>query len=287
MKISKKILKTVHFDAKSGQKSFMTNQEIFMNNHRKFHRNITLWQIFLFGSFLVLWELAAFLGWIDSFFFCSPSIVVISFYRMLVGEGLLMHIGYSLLEIIASFFIIFVASFLIAVLLWYYLSLARIMEPFLVVLNALPKSALAPLFIVWIGTGTKTIIVAGISVAIFGSIINLYSGFRETDPDKLLLIQTLGGDRLDMLTKVVIPAAVPNVISVMKVNIGLALVGVIIGEFFAGRRGLGYLIIYGTQVFKLDMVLTSIIILCFLAMLLYKVVQYFEHMYLRGGTLAK
>ena len=265
----------------------MTRQEQFMKKHKGFHRMIALSQAGLFLSLLVLWEAAARLQWLDSFFFCSPSIVVSCFIKMLLGEQLMMHIGYSLLEIAISFVIIFISSFLIAVLLWYYLALSRILEPFLVVLNALPKSALAPLFIVWIGTGTKTIIVAGISVALFGSIINLYSGFRETDPEKILLIQTLGGDRLDILTKVVIPAAVPNIISVMKVNIGLALVGVIIGEFFAGRRGLGYLIIYGTQVFKLDMVLTSIIILCFLAMVLYKIVQYLEHIYLRSGTLAK
>ena len=209
------------------------------------------------------------------------------FVRMLLKEELLMHLGYSLLEISISFVLIFVISFATAILLWYYLALSRILEPFLVVLNALPKSALAPLFIVWIGTGSKTIIVAGISVALFGSIISLYSGFRETDPEKILLIQTLGGDKIDVLTKVVIPASIPNIISLMKVNIGLALVGVIIGEFFAGRRGLGYLIIYGTQVFKLDMVLTSIIILCVLAMLLYKIVQSLEHLYLRSTTLVR
>lgn len=265
----------------------MTRQEQFIKNHKRFHHRVVTWQIGLFLGLLVFWEAAAYWGWIDSFFFCSPSIVVACFVRMLLGENLMMHLGYSLLEITVSFGLIFAISFFVAVLLWYYLALSRILEPFLVVLNALPKSALAPLFIVWIGTGSKTIIVAGISVALFGSIINLYSGFRETDPEKLLLVQTLGGDRLDMLTKVVIPAAVPNIISVMKVNIGLALVGVIIGEFFAGRRGLGYLIIYGTQVFKLDMVLTSIIILCALAMVLYKVVQTLEHIYLRGGTVAK
>ena len=237
--------------------------------------------------FLAFWEVASYFGWIDSFFFCSPSIVVTCFVRMLLREELLMHLGYSLLEISISFVLIFVISFATAILLWYYLALSRILEPFLVVLNALPKSALAPLFIVWIGTGSKTIIVAGISVALFGSIISLYSGFRETDPEKILLIQTLGGDKIDVLTKVVIPASIPNIISLMKVNIGLALVGVIIGEFFAGRRGLGYLIIYGTQVFKLDMVLTSIIILCVLAMLLYKIVQSLEHVYLRSTTLVR
>lgn len=265
----------------------MTRQERFIHEHKRFHQKIVLSQIGLFVALLGLWELAAALGWIDSFFFCSPSIVVKCFIRMLLGEELLMHLGYSLLEIIVSFLLIFVISFGAAVLLWYYLALSRVLEPFLVVLNSLPKSALAPLFIVWIGTGSKTIIVAGISVALFGSIISLYSGFRETDADKILLIQTLGGDKLDVLLKVVLPSAIPSIISGMKVNIGLALVGVIIGEFFAGRRGLGYLIIYGTQVFKLDMVLTSIIILCFLAMVLYKIVQSIEHAYLRSGTLAR
>lgn len=230
----------------------MTRQEQYISHHKKFHRRVTLAQIGIFLLFVVLWECAARIHWIDSFFFCSPSIIIKCFVRMLFGEDLMMHLCYSLLEILISFFMIFIISFGVAILLWYYLTLSRILEPFLVVLNALPKSALAPLFIVWIGTGSKTIIVAGVSVALFGSIINLYSGFRETDPEKLLLIQTLNGDRVDMLTKVVIPAAIPNIISVMKVNIGLALVGVIIGEFFAGRRGLGYLIIYGTQVFRCD-----------------------------------
>lgn len=263
----------------------MTRQEQYVKEHKRFHRLITFSQIALFLLFLALWEMAAYVNWIDSFFFCSPSIVVSCFMRMLFEEELMMHLGHSLLEITISFLLIFIISFVTAILLWYYLALSRILEPFLVVLNALPKSALAPLFIVWIGTGSKTIIVAGISVALFGSIISLYSSFKETDREKILLIQTLGGDKMDVLTKVVIPSAIPNIISLMKVNIGLTLVGVIIGEFFAGRRGLGYLIIYGTQVFKLDMVLTSIIILCVLAMVLYKIVQSLEHAYLRSGTL--
>lgn len=137
-----------------------------------------------------------------------------------------------------------------ATLLWYVSSLAEILEPYLVVLNSLPKSALAPLLIVWLGTGTNTIIVAGISVAVFGSIINLYTGFCQSDPEMLKLIYTLGGNRRDALLKVILPGSVPLILSNMKVNIGLALVGVIIGEFLAARRGLGYLIIYGSQVFK-------------------------------------
>lgn len=265
----------------------MTRQEQYVAEHKRFHKRIALAQIGLFILFLVFWEASAGVGIIDSFFFCSPSILAKCFVRMLLKEELTLHLGYSLLEIFVSFVLIFSISFAVAVLLWYVPALSRILEPFLVVLNALPKSALAPLFIVWIGTGTKTIVVAGISVALFGSIISLYSGFRETDAEKILLLRTLGGNKKDVLQKVVIPSAVPNIISLMKVNIGLALVGVIIGEFFAGRRGLGYLIIYGTQVFKLDMVLTSIILLCILAMLLYKIVQGLEHRYLKNTTLVR
>ncbi|MFI3237237.1 MAG: ABC transporter permease [Lachnospiraceae bacterium] len=256
-----------------------TDQECFLYEEKRKYWIIIVSRIFIFLGFLAIWEFASYKNYINTFFFCSPSIIVGTFFDLLTKNDLLIHLSYSIFEILVSFILIFVISFVIALLLWSNEVLAKILEPFFVTLNALPKSALAPLFIVWIGTGVKTIIVAGISVALFGSIISLYSGFIQTDPDKLLLVKTLGGSRKDMLLKVVIPSSVSNIISVLKVNIGLALVGVIIGEFFAGRRGLGYLIIYGTQVFKLDMVITSIIILCILAILLYQIVQSMERFY--------
>ena len=148
-------------------------------------------------------------------------------------------------------------------------TMAEILEPCLVILNSLPKSALAPLLIVWLGANMRTIVVAGISVAIFGTILNLYTGFKETDPEKLKLIYTLHGTRKDALFRVVLPSTVPLMISILKVNIGLCLVGVIIGEFIGARQGLGYLIIYSSQVFKLDAVLLAILILCVVAALLY------------------
>ncbi len=138
-----------------------------------------------------------------------------------------------------------------------------------VVLNSLPKSALAPLLIVWLGANERTIIVCGMSVAIFGSILNLYTGFGEADPEKLKLIETLGGGKKEKLMKIILPSSVPLLLSVMKVNIGLCLVGVIIGEFIGARKGLGYLIIYSSQTFKLTWVLMSIIILCIIAIILY------------------
>ena len=230
----------------------------------------------LFLGFLILWEISARLGWIDSFIFSSPSEIWLTFLRMLKDQSLFTHIGITLAETLVSFVFTVLLGIGTAVLLWACPRLSRVLEPYLVVLNSLPKSALAPLLIVWLGANIRTIIVAGISVAIFGSIINLYTGFREVDPEKLKLIQTLGGSKKDELTKIVLPSSVPLILSVMKVNIGLCLVGVIIGEFIGARQGLGYLIIYGSQTFKLTWVLMSIVILCVLAMGLYATLDLIE-----------
>ena len=231
----------------------------------------------LFLGFLILWEISARLGWIDSFIFSSPSEIWMTFLRMLKDQSLFTHIGITLAETLVSFVFTVLLGIGIAVLLWACPRLSRVLEPYLVVLNSLPKSALAPLLIVWLGANIRTIIVAGISVAIFGSIINLYTGFREVDPEKLKLIQTLGGSKKDELTKIVLPSSVPLILSIMKVNIGLCLVGVIIGEFIGARQGLGYLIIYGSQTFKLTWVLMSIVILCVIAMGLYATLDLIEN----------
>ncbi len=122
-------------------------------------------------------------------------------------------------------------------------------------LNSLPKSALAPILIVWLGNNVKTIIVAAVSVAVFGAVMTLHNGFSGMDPEQIKLIYSLGGKRRDVLFKVLLPGSVPLIISNMKVNIGLCLVGVIIGEFLAARLGLGYLIIYGSQVFHCERLL--------------------------------
>lgn len=255
----------------------MTNQERFLLQHKKNHKQISLWRVLLFLFFLIFWELGSRIGFIDTFFFSSPSGVIECTIRMLVSQGLLIHMGYTLLETILSFLLVFLFSLLIATWLWYSDKLSSILEPYWVILNSLPKSALAPLFIVWFGTGIKTIIIAGISVAIFGSIISFHTAFHQTDSEKITLIKTLGGTKKDAFFKVVLPSSIPFLLNTTKVNIGLSLVGVIIGEFLAAKRGLGYLIIYGSQVFQLDMVITSIIILCFIAMGFFKGIQCVEH----------
>ena len=255
----------------------LTRQEEFIRKHRRHHHEIASWRTLIFVLFIVLWEISANRKWIDSFFFSSPSRVARCFVDQIRHNAMLSHIGVTLLETVLSFLLVIAFSLLISTLLWHSRKLSEILEPYLVVLNSLPKSALAPLFIVWLGTGTRTIIVAGMSVAVFGSIISFYTGFQQVDSEKITLIYTLGGARRDAFLKVVLPGSVPILLSTAKVNIGLALVGVIIGEFLAARRGLGYLIIYGSQVFQLDMVITSIIVLCVIALGFYKSIQAIEH----------
>ncbi len=248
----------------------------YLNLLQKQKRMIKLFRFLVFAAFLILWEVAANTELIDAFFFSSPSRIVTCVISMGQTGELFTHIGYTLAETILSFFFVMLLTVVFASALWFSKSLAAIFEPTLVILNSLPKSALAPLFIVWLGTGMKTIIVAGISVAIFGSIISLYTQFHQTDPEKEKLILTLGGNKWDVYSRIVFPYSLPTLINSMKVNIGLSLVGVVIGEFLAARQGLGYLIIYGTQVFKLDMVISSIIILCVIAYGLYFGIQKLE-----------
>lgn len=233
-------------------------------------------QIMIFVLFLLAWETAVKLGWLDGFIFSSPSRVLKTFGTMWKDGSIFQHIGTTVAETLISFLLVVFLGISIAVLLWYFNQLSDILEPYLVVLNSLPKSALAPLLIVWLGANMKSIVVAGMSVAIFGTVLNLYTGFSEMDTDKIKLIYTLQGTKKDVLTKVILPGNLPLLVSIMKVNIGLCLVGVVIGEFIGARKGLGYLIIYGSQVFKLDWVIMSIMILCVIAMLLYGMLNIIE-----------
>jgi len=251
-------------------------QKRYLLLQKRHHLIVNLSRLLILILFLGLWEITSRLGMIDSFVFSSPAKIVRCFWSMVLDRSIFLHLGITLYETILSFLFVTGISILIAVILWYSKKLSEILDPYLVVLNSLPKSALAPLLIVWLGANQTTIIIAGMSVAIFGSILNLYTAFINVDQEKIKLIYTLHGNRRHALTKVVLPSSVPAIISNMKVNIGLCLVGVIIGEFLAAKSGLGYLIIYSSQVFKMDWLLMSIILLCIMAMGLYALINVVE-----------
>ena len=251
-------------------------QIYYLNKQRRRRKIVRFSRAAILLGFLFLWEFTANTGIIDSFIFSSPSRIALGLRDMILDGSIFLHIGVTLYETLLSFALVILLSLAIAVLLWFSPGLSEVLDPYLVILNSLPKSALAPLLIVWLGANKTTIIVAGMSVAIFGSILNLYANFITVDPDKLTLIYTLHGNRFHALTKVVIPSCIPAIVSTMKVNIGLCLVGVVIGEFIGGREGLGYMIIYGSQVFKLDLLILSICILCFIALGLYGIISTVE-----------
>ena len=223
-------------------------QQEFVARQLRRRQMVVLARLFLFLSVLVLWEACARTGVINAFIFSSPSRIVRCFFSMVLDGSIFLHTGVTILETLVSFFFVTAVGILGAVALWSSKSLAEILDPYLVMLNSLPKSALAPILIVWLGSSMRTIVAAAVSVAVFGSILTLHNGFMSMDPDQARLIRSLGGGKREILFKVLLPGSVPLIISNMKVNVGLCLVGVIIGEFLAARLGLGYLIIYGSQV---------------------------------------
>ena len=229
---------------------------------------------------LAMWEILANIGVIDSFIMSQPSRMVKTLLNL--GEnGLLTHLGVTCMETLIGFLLGTVLGVGLAVLLWWSKTLSRICEPFLVVLNALPKIALGPVFIVWVGAGMQAIIVMALAISLIVTVLEMLNGFLSTDEEMVTMVRTFGADRRQVFTKVVMPSNLHTLFNSMKVNIGLSLVGVIIGEFLAARRGLGYLIIYGSQVFKLDWVMMSIVILCIIAMVLYKLINLLEKCYLK------
>lgn len=251
-------------------------QQEFIEKEKMHRRNVRILRLMLLVLLLSIWELCARLGIINDFIFSSPTRVTMTFIDMVKDHSIFVHTGVTVMETLISFVLVVVFGLLISILLWSSRSISEVLEPYLVMLNSLPKSALAPILIVWLGNNIKTIIVASISVAVFGCIMTLHTGFSQTDPDKIKLIYSLGGTKKDVLLKVLLPSSIPLIISNMKVNIGLCLVGVIIGEFLAANKGLGYLIIYGSQVFKMDLVVMSIVILCIVSAILYQVISILE-----------
>lgn len=227
-------------------------------------------------AFIGLWELLARLKVIDVFITSSPSRIVNTFMELSRQGGLGNHVMTTLNETIVSFLLATTIGSLVAIILWWNETLRKVLEPHIVVINALPKIALGPIIIIWVGAGAAAIIVMALLISLVITIISITNGFMETDENKILLLRTMGASKMQILCKLVLPANIPTIISALKINVGLCWVGTIMGEYLVSKAGLGYLIVYGGQIFKLDLVMTSTVILCVLAAAMYFVVQIFE-----------
>ncbi|RKD31251.1 ABC transporter permease [Thermohalobacter berrensis] len=244
-------------------------------------RNIKITQVAVFVVALALWEIAARLNWVDTFLTSYPSEIWNLFVNYISNGSLFHHVGISLMENIFGFTLGTLLGILIAILLWWSEFISKVLDPYLVVLNSLPKTALAPIIILWVGAGYTGIIATAIAVSIVVTIMNVYNSFKEVDEDKIKMLKTFGANKVQILKKVILPASVPSMISSLKINIGLSWVGVIVGEFLVSKAGIGYLIMYGGQVFRLDLVMMSVFILAILAAVMYQGVAIIENKFMK------
>ncbi|MDV4151702.1 ABC transporter permease [Clostridium sp. AL.422] len=237
---------------------------------------ITLFRVGILIIFIALWEILAQLKILDPFLTSSPSRILNSLISFVKEGTLFNHILITCFETILGFTLGTVLGAIIAIVLWAFPFVSKILDPYLVVLNALPKVALAPIVIFWVGNGMTAIIVIALLISIVTTIITVLTGFNEVDRGKLKLMQTLQASKFQTLRYLIFPANIQVIISALKINVGLSWVGVIMGEFLVAREGLGFLIVYGGQISQLDMVMMSIVILSVIAFIMYKIVAKLE-----------
>ncbi len=234
-------------------------------------RHILVCQVGILFLLITAWELSARIGLIDSFIFSQPSRILETYFNMAQND-LLTHIGVTVFETLTGFLLGAVCGTVLAIILWWSPFVAKVSEPYLVVLNSLPKIALGPIIIIIAGAGTKAIVVMALAISLIVTVLEMLNGFIRTDAELLRMAETFGAKRWQLFTKIVFPYNIATLFNSLKINIGLSLVGVIAGEFLVSKAGLGYLIVYGGQVFKLDLVMASVIILSVVAALMYEMV---------------
>jgi len=233
-------------------------------------------QLLILVGMFVLWEVAARQGWVNAFITSQPTRAFTTAVNLARNGELWMHLYYTVGETIAGFTIGTTLGIVVAVLLWWSDFFSRVLDPYIVVLNSIPKVALGPIFVVWLGTNITAVIAMAVTISVVVAIMMMHNGFKEVDPNKIKLLRTFGASKWQILQKVVLPASIPTMIAALKVNVGLSLVGTIVGEFLASRAGLGYLIVYGGQIFNMSLVMASIVLLSIVSVVLYYLVALLE-----------
>lgn len=253
----------------------------YLKKQRQHKLTVIATQVLLLITLIALWEIAANLRWINPFITSQPTRVWTTLVNLYNEGSLFYHTGVTVYETVVGFTLGTIIGTIIAIILWWSDFLAKVLDPYLVVLNSLPKIALGPILIVWIGNGMPAIIAMALLISIVVTILGVYSGFAQVDPERIKLLKTFGATKLQILQKVILPASVPTIISALKINVGLSWVGVIVGEFLVSKAGLGYLIVYGGQVFRLNLVMTSVIILSIAAAVMYQAVVLLEKLFMK------
>jgi len=255
----------------------------YSEDHKKFLKRlkrekiiITVFQILIVVLFLVFWQLLGNYKLINTFLSSSPKRVIETIGKLLVDGSLYKHISITLYEVFLSFLISVAIGLIVATILWSKPILSKILDPYLTILNSLPKVALGPLIIIWVGASMNSIIFMSLMISTFITIINIYNGFISTDKSYITLLRSLKASKAQIFMKVILPSNYKNIISALKINVSMNLIGVIMGELLVSKSGLGYLIMYGSQVFNIDLVITSVVILGIISYLMYFIIYKFE-----------
>lgn len=251
----------------------------FIQSKKREKIKILFYQILALTIFTLSWELAANFKLIDPFLTSKPSDILKLSIKFSQNGEIFKHIGISLYETVLGFLLGTIGGILIAIMLWWNETLAKVLDPFLVVLNALPKTALAPILIIWAGAGITGIVVIAITISIIVTILSAYNYFINVEEEKIKMLKSFGATKLQILNKLILPSNIGNIFNIVKINIGMSWVGVIVGEFLVSRYGIGYLIVYGGQVFKLDLVMMGVFVLAICALLMYQIVNILEKKY--------
>lgn len=239
-------------------------------------------QLLVLIIFLTIWELLAYYNVINTFIFSKPSDIIKLLFKYIETNEIFRHIKISLIETLLGIIIGTFLGIIIAILLWYFEYLQKIFNPFLNVLNALPKTALAPIMIIWAGTGISGIVVVAISILLIITVLSTYNYFINVDSEKIKMLESFNATRFQIFTKLIFPSNIQNIFNIIKINIGMSWVGVIVGEFLVSKEGIGYLIMYGGQVFKLDLVMMGVIVLAILAFLMNVIIEMIEKKIFKG-----
>jgi len=253
---------------------------------RERHNRLTVCaaQLAILVVFLVLWEVLPRLQIVNPLFTSYPSAIWPTFVDMLKATpqqpSIQTHTLSTVLATIAGFTAAMIIGTAIAAALWWWNTLYKVLDPYLVVANAMPKTAFVPIFYIWLGA-TLSIYGMSLAISLFITVLMIYSGFQGVDPNKIKLAQSFGASKAQILRKVVLPGSVPTLIATLKVNAGLSLVGVVVGEFESSNLGLGYLIQYGSQIFKMNIVMTAVTILAIVSSLMYLAIAALESAVMR------
>ncbi len=248
---------------------------LFLKKEKRNKLLVHLTQLLIIIVLFCVWELLAKLNIINTFLYSSPSRIIKTIFNLL-DNSLFKHIGVTIYEVLLSFIISSLLALLIATILWWNKFIAKVFEPFLTIINSLPKVALGPLIIVWAGASIKSIIIMSLTISLFITIINFYQAFISTNENYITLLRSFNATKKDIFYKVVLPSNKENIISSLKINMSMNFIGVIMGELLVSKNGLGYLIMYGSQVFNITLVITSIVILGILSFLFYYLINYLE-----------